>query len=86
MMNEILNEKINKYNNYSYDEKKYDKMRKKYFYKFYEFPPVIIGIGQKHPIYMFLIENALETGKEIDDKDLDEAIRIFNIYDNDKEY
>lgn len=81
-----MRKNVDKYINYVFDEKEYEKIKQKYYFKFYDFPPKLIGINYQHPIYLFLMENAIETGKKIDDNDLNEAIEIFNIYDSDKEY
>ena len=85
-INNIIEENIKKYENYLFDEKEYEKVKRKYYFKFFDFPPKLVGLNYQHPIFMFLMENAIKTGKKIDDNDLNEAIEIFNVYDKDKEY
>jgi len=81
-----MNKDNNAYKNYIFNEDEYNKTKDKYYLKFSSFPPTLIGIGCSHPIYMYLMENALENNKKIDDDDINEAIALFNVYDIDKYY
>ena len=68
-----------KYKNFIFDEKKYENMFGEYYFKFFESHPLLEGIDNTHPIYMFLMENALKNNKKINDNDIEEAKKIFNI-------
>lgn len=44
----------------------YDKLKFEYFKLFDKLPPYYVGINREHPIYLNLLKESIESGKEMD--------------------